>query len=232
MTRERQEWAQPLDRWTVLYYLHGNVVTVNATTFPVERDSIVFFAPGVKAGHARTGTESYHHFVTFNLPGDGPTRFALPTVVHEMSRILPDLKRSAERISDTQEPGFAFVWNLTWSVARNPAVLRAYAELYAAEEYILHKLAEKFSVEDIARHVSLSDRQLLRLFRREHGVTVQDFVRHKRVQEASRLLATTDLPIKIVGQRVGVRDTQQFNKLIRIDTGLSPTALRELSRSV
>jgi AraC-like DNA-binding protein len=57
-------------------------------------------------------------------------------------------------------------------------------------------------------------------------MTVQEFIRAKRVQEACRLLSTTDRTIKSIAAAVGVPDLAQFNKLIRAETGTSPRKFR------
>ncbi len=58
-------------------------------------------------------------------------------------------------------------------------------------------------------------------------MTIQEYVLQRRVQEASRLLLNTDLPIKLVAARVGMSDLQYFNKTRRTLCGLSPSRLRE-----
>lgn len=226
---ERLEWAQPLDRWTVLYYQHCNAVTVNAQTYLVEPGAMVFYAPGVKATHARVDEGTNHFFMTCNLPGNDGSRSAIPTHCPHMERVLPDMMRAAYRISDDRRPGIAFAWNLFWSVAQSAAVFRQHEELYAAESWIFQHLSDRFSVRDVAAVVDLSPRHLLRAFREEHRMTVQEYVRQKRVQEATRLLATTRSPVKEVAIKVGIPDLQQFNKLIRQETGASPRQFRRLA---
>lgn len=228
LTRERLEWAQPVDRWTVLYYRHANAVTVNAHTFQVDSDDIVFFAPGVKAAHAILGDNTHHLFLTCDLPGDDGTRAAIPTHASGMARVYPDWRRAADRVADDRRPGTAFAWNLFWGLAQGPSVIREHVELYTAEAWIFRNLDRRFSVSDVAEAASISTRHLLRAFRQEHRITIQEYVRQKRVQEAARLLATTDLPIKEIAAQVGIPDLHQFNKTMRDETGSSPRAFRLL----
>lgn len=228
LTHERLEWAQPVDRWTMLYYRHGNVVTVNAQTFAVQPDDVVFFAPGVKAAHAVLGENTHHLFLTCDLPGDDGTRAAIPTHAPSMARVYPDWRRAADRVADDRGPSRAFAWNLFWGVAQGLSVVREDVELYAAEAWIFRNLDRKFSVRDIADAANTSQRHLLRAFRHEHRMTIQEYVRQKRVQEAARLLATTTTPIKEIAVQVGIPDLHQFNKTMREETGSSPRAFREL----
>ncbi len=212
LTIERAEWVQPFDRWTAIYYHHPN--------------TLVVFAPGVRATHARLREGTYHHFITFNLPAAKGTIAAIPSVVHPASDYLASLNRAAQRIADDRRPAVAWAWNFVWSIAQNPAVSRSRAELYAAEEWIFRHLGRRFAVAELCEAVGLSQRHLLRAFRQEHRMSIQEFVRSKRVMEAARLLTTTELPVKEIAVRVGIADLQAFNKAIRTETGVSPRAFR------
>jgi AraC-like DNA-binding protein len=230
LTRDMIEWVEPIDRWRAIYYHHGNAVALDGTLTTIEPDTIVFFPPGIHGAHTRVGDDTYHHYLSFNLPATEGARLAIPLVVPNMSRILPDLRRAAERVSSTPRPTIAFAWNLVWSVALNPAVIRGRHELYAAEDWIMSNLNRRFSVPELAAAVGTSPRTLLTAFREEHRCTVQEYVRRKRVQEAGRLLASTNSSIKEIAFRVGIPDLQAFNKIIRMELGCSPRAFRGITR--
>lgn len=227
-TIERQEWIQPPDKWTAFYYQHANVVSINADVIAIEPDTIVMFAPTVRATNAKIGEGTQHQYLTFDLPAVKGDRLAIPLVVPNMARIFVDWRRASERVAEDRLPTVAFAWNLMWSLARNPVVLRERKELYAAEEWIYRNLNQKFSVPQLAEAVGVSPRKLLYAFHEEHRTSVQAFIRNKRVQEACRLLATTSIPIKEVAMRVGIPDLHAFNKIVRMDTGRSPRVFRQL----
>lgn len=225
----RLEWIQPPDRWAAVFYHHRNSVSVDAHTFAVEPGDLVFFPPGSRGCHSRVDDDTYHWFLLYLLPGPGKDLTAIPLHVKGVSRFQVDLEQACARISIDPRPLRAFIWNLMWALGKNPAVARSADELYAAENYILKHLDGALTVQAIADAANKSSRQLLRSFRHEHGVTIQEFIRRKRVQEATRLLSTTATPIKEIAARVGMADLQAFNKLIRTETGLSPRNFRERS---
>lgn len=225
----RLEWIQPVDRWAAVFYHHRNAVSVDAHHFAVEPGDLVFFPPSSRGCHSRVDDDTHHWFLLYVLPGPGVDLTAIPLHVKGVERFQLDLERAAARISIDPKPLRAFVWNLMWAVGKNPAVSRSADELYAAENYILKHLGESLTVQAIADAAGRSPRQLLRAFRHEHGTTIQEFIRRRRVQEATRLLSTTQTPIKEIASRVGVPDLQAFNKLIRVESGLSPRQFREKS---
>ncbi len=230
LNKEHVEFGTPADSWLAFFYHHGNAVTVGPHTYPVDPGDAILLSPGTRVAHARVGASTQYSYLSFNLPATEGQRYALPVHVAGVERMLPDLHRAIDRIAEDRTPAIAFAWNLVCAIARNPSVVRGQVELYAAEAYILANLQNRFSIADVSRECGLSPRHLLRAFRAEHGMTVQEFIRGKRVQEAVRLLLNTNLQIKEVAARVGVPDLHYFNKLMREGAGTSPRKYRQLER--
>ena len=230
LEENRQEWLQPVDRWLANYYQHSNVVHVGPSTLPVFPGTVVLFPPGVRCGHTRYGNNTEHYRVSFYLTGTAGPSFAVPLFNPNMETLYPSLHQAFLKIIDSPAAGAAWVWNFLWSQSLEKGVLREHAELYAAEDWILKHLSLNFTVPDLAEAVNVSARRLLRMFRSEHRMTIQEYIRNKRVQEATRLLSTSDRPIKEIANRIGMTDLQAFNKLIRAETGSSPTVFRQMER--
>jgi transcriptional regulator GlxA family with amidase domain len=229
--RARLEWIQPLDRWTVLYYQHSNAVGIDGEAFAVEPDTIVIFAPGVRGTNARCDDDTHHYFLTFSLPSQTGEQFAIPLIHNDMQRVFRDFDYAVSRVAYLKQPAIAFAWNLMWSIAQNRAVMREARELYIAEDWIYRHLNEKIPMAELAEAAGVSRRHLLAAFWREHRCSIQEFIQRMRVQEATRLLSTTDIAIKEVAARVGMPDLQAFNKLIRLRAGCSPRVFREVARA-
>jgi transcriptional regulator GlxA family with amidase domain len=113
-----------------------------------------------------------------------------------------------------------------WDVAEPRSIIRQQSILYEAEAFIEENLGRQFSVEEVCMAASTEHGGMLRAFRSEHGVSIQQFIVQKRLQEACRLLTATDLPIKEVAVRTGYVDLQQFNKMLRRHVGKSPSLVR------
>lgn len=225
----RQEWLQPIDLWTAIYYDHENTVTINSRTLPVKRDSIVVFAPGVRAAHGRIDAGTDHLYLSFNLPSDQGKRSAIPALVEQGHGMTTPFRRAIARVSGDLVQARAFAWGLVNHIALDPIYLRSHEALYAAEEFIARNLKQEIRVPEIADFAEVSHRHLLRMFREEHRMTVQEFIRKRRVQEACRLLTTTSRPIKQIAETVGVPELSQFNRLVKSETGVAPSAFRQIA---
>jgi AraC family transcriptional regulator len=86
------------------------------------------------------------------------------------------------------------------------------------------------TVMELAELCDLSERHLLRLFRREQGVSLIEFVREARLERAMELLSTTDWPLKVVAHRLGFSSHASFTAAFAREAGVSPTAFRRERR--
>jgi AraC-like DNA-binding protein len=228
--RENRElWLQPSQYWTAIYYHHSNAAIINARTFAVPADSICLFPPATRAGHTLIGDGTNHMFITFDLPAESGKRYALPHLISPAINHYSGFRHAVNLVSGDTLPAKSFIWNLLVSISLDPSTLRQHEALYAAEDFILRHLSESLRIPQIAEAAKISPRQLLRMFREEHRMTVQEFLRAKRTQEACRLLITTHRPIKVIAEQVGIPDLAQFNKLIRSETGTAPRVYREMA---
>lgn len=78
----------------------------------------------------------------------------------------------------------------------------------------------------IARRLGLSARQVSSAINRIHGSSVSQYVNNQRIDEARRLLATTDEPITRIMFDAGFLSKSNFNREFLRITGLSPKAWR------
>jgi len=91
---------------------------------------------------------------------------------------------------------------------------------------IEQNLSTPQKVDDIARSVGLSKRQLERIFRKLVGKSIQEFSRDLRVFYGLWLLANSDKTITAVATESGFSDISHFNRLFRATFGCAPSNLR------
>jgi anti-anti-sigma factor len=84
-------------------------------------------------------------------------------------------------------------------------------------------------LDDVAREIATSSRQLQRVFSELAGTAFRDELAAVRMQHGAALLLTTDLPVSEVAHRVGYRQAAQFAKAFRRHHGVSPSGLRRVS---
>ncbi|OLF10859.1 hypothetical protein BU204_31015 [Actinophytocola xanthii] len=94
-------------------------------------------------------------------------------------------------------------------------------------EVIERRYARPLSLRDVAAAVNISPGHLTSTVRRQTGRTVQQWITERRMVQARRLLAATDLPIGEVGRRVGFPDPGYFARAFGRTHGMSPARWRQ-----
>lgn len=109
-------------------------------------------------------------------------------------------------------------------LADDPLVAKtlAYVEAHLREPLTLGQLAER---------VHRSPSYLTTRVREQIGRSLMDYVIERRIQEAERLLETTDEPVSAIGEAVGYPEPSTFSRLFRKRYALSPAAWRKLKRA-
>jgi len=96
----------------------------------------------------------------------------------------------------------------------------------AAIAYVRDHYTESIGVDDLAAVAGFSRFHFSRLFKQSEGLSPGEYIIRHRLREATRLLQTTDLPLKAVAQRCGFADANYFGKAFRKVFGVSPGTLR------
>ncbi|MFI7673896.1 AraC family transcriptional regulator [Actinophytocola sp. NPDC049390] len=97
------------------------------------------------------------------------------------------------------------------------------AEVFAVIE---ERYPEPLSLRDVATAVNISPGHLTTTVRKRTGRTVQEWITERRMVQARRLLAATDLPVGEVGRRVGFPDAGYFARTFGKVHGISPARWR------
>jgi AraC family L-rhamnose operon transcriptional activator RhaR len=92
--------------------------------------------------------------------------------------------------------------------------------------YVQDNLDRPLPVEELARHVHLSVRQLSRLFIVHVGQSPAGYVERTRLDHAAALLVRSDLPIKRIAAAVGYGDVAGFTRAFTRRLGTPPGRFR------
>ena len=97
--------------------------------------------------------------------------------------------------------------------------------------FVEQNLHQPIQLEDIASHFHYSVRHINRLFQREHGVPLGQFILERKLQAAQQLLATTEHSVKHVAHSLGYMDVGYFCRLFRQNLMSTPTEYRAKLRA-
>lgn len=100
----------------------------------------------------------------------------------------------------------------------------------SAREFVQNFYTSDISLMDAAKAASLSTRQLSRLFVREMGMTVQEYIGFLRLKKAKELLAFSSMDITGIAFSLGFNSSDYFSTFFRKLEGLAPGAYRKLKQ--
>ena len=110
---------------------------------------------------------------------------------------------------------------------QRPSTIRLRSSLLEEANAIVERdYASDLSLDDIARRVASSRRQLQRAYAEIGGTTFRDHLTQVRMERAAELLATRMFTVREVAHRVGYRQPAQFAKAFRRHRGVSPSDFR------
>jgi AraC-like DNA-binding protein len=110
---------------------------------------------------------------------------------------------------------------------QRPSTVRLRTSLYEDATAIVHAEYDRdLSLDEIARRVASSRRQLQRAYAEIGDTTFRSHLTGVRMDRAAELLARRSLTVREVAHRVGYRQPAQFAKAFRRHFGVAPSDYR------
>lgn len=89
-------------------------------------------------------------------------------------------------------------------------------------DYIYYHLHEKITLQTLADAVGLTPNYLASLFKKEKGVTVQQYIRSRRIEAAKNMLLYSDYSATEISAFLSFSSTSHFIRIFREETGMTP----------
>lgn len=94
-------------------------------------------------------------------------------------------------------------------------------------KYINENYRGEISLTSAAQALNMNSNYVSQLFKREAGVTFVHYITQKRLEDAKKLLVTTQKPLTDIALEVGFNDTFYFIKTFKKLTGVTPGQYRD-----
>lgn len=102
--------------------------------------------------------------------------------------------------------------------------------IQAVKDYICHNINRELTRESIANEVFLNPSYLSRLFHKETGEKLSDYILRMRIGRARELLENTDEKITMISEQIGYSNDSYFIKTFKSVTGMTPYEYRKECR--
>ena len=94
------------------------------------------------------------------------------------------------------------------------------------KRYVKNNLTRKLTLNDIARNLHCSTVTLTEHFKREFGITINEYITKKRMELAEKLLLSTDKPLREIASMTGFADVEYFSRTFKKHHEISPASWR------
>lgn len=106
-----------------------------------------------------------------------------------------------------------------------------HAGIHRVQDILINQVEQKLNIEELARIVNMSARNLTRIFRKVTGISINDFRRLIRLEKAHQLLVQTNLTVEHIAQQCGFENPRQFRRIWKAAKGEVPSIFRKKKRS-
>ncbi|WP_240941234.1 AraC family transcriptional regulator [Paenibacillus sp. HB172176] len=118
-----------------------------------------------------------------------------------------------------------------WGSLNEPAARYPASRRNRQAEFILNwiedRYTEPYSLDEMARSLHLSSFYLTHLFKEATGISISEYIATRRVHQAALLLTTTNKPVSLVGEEIGLTNSSYFCKLFKSHRGITPHQYRK-----
>lgn len=219
----------PFHELTIL--LKGSMeYTVNGKTVSLTDGTAVYLPKG--STRMRLAPEESVDYVSFNFCTDGEVH--LPHRIEnaasgEILLLIAACDKIGSRIYPDASEETAHLFSCILLVLEAQAQAASISPLTKQiMEYIHEDLRRPVSLAEIGELTHYSPIYCTKVFKKEIGRSITDYLLEKRIDEAKKLLPDETLTVVQVAQAVGFGDYNYFSRLFHKRSGLSPTAYRRL----
>jgi two-component system response regulator YesN len=101
------------------------------------------------------------------------------------------------------------------------------ASILKAVEYIRQNYQQDLTLYEMAQVIFFNPHYFSRVFKQETGHTFMEYLTATRIEQAKKLLLTTNLSISRVAKKVGYHDANYFSRVFSKKEGFSPSKYRQ-----
>lgn len=237
-----------------LYYLAGGSrrILVQDRIYELEPGDAVLFKPNVfhrsmnSGSHIRYNIEFTSDFMSSYFTETASAEL-LSCFETEYIRLEPDECHELERLfrsarSEYESGGlfyisFACILKLLCSAAaRTPiqpkqCLTKASRTLQPVIEYINKNYADIVGIDEIASQCYLNKSYLCRLFKKETGMTLTQYINNVRIQRACEMISDTELDMTEIALRCGFSSAPYFSSVFKSAVKCTPSEFRAYKRA-
>ena len=114
------------------------------------------------------------------------------------------------------------------SIKNEDEISRLGAEM---KDFLNTQITSKFHIELLCKHISMSESQTIRIFKKDFGTTPYTYVLNKKIELAKKLLIDTNLSLREIAAKLCFSDEYYFSNIFKEKAGCSPSQYRKAQKA-
>ena len=98
--------------------------------------------------------------------------------------------------------------------------------------YIEENLNQKITIQEISEMIYISPYHFSRIFKAITGVSIQEYIRRRRLSESAKMLIETDIKIIEIAFSVSFESQEAFTKSFKHNFGITPMKFRKIKPNI
>jgi AraC-like DNA-binding protein len=94
-------------------------------------------------------------------------------------------------------------------------------------KYINDNITSPLSLTDVCQAVHLSKEYVARVFKKEMGITVTDYIIRQKLDLAKNMLSSDEMSLRNISEKLGYQDYNYFSRLFKRHYGISPMKMKK-----
>ena len=246
-TRDFRVYNPCLEFYVFEYIKSGDIIIEsNGVKYSAHRGDVYIFKPGTQVEYYSNGTEKIEK-IWFNMNGilldklfeayslknnviiahcDVENEFQRIHTLLQCSDTSPDIIASlAIRVHEIiikislANKNIDFSFDPGFSIAEK------------AKNFIKTRIYMKLSLALLANYFNVTDKYLIRVFKKKYGISPYSYLMNLRISEAKKLLIESELTVKDIASKLQFSESNYFSKTFRRYVGCSPVEYRKGCRN-
>ena len=95
------------------------------------------------------------------------------------------------------------------------------------KDFLNTQITSRFHLELLCKHISRSESQTIRLFKKFFGITPYAYITNRKIDFAKKLFIDTNLSVKEIADKLCFADEYYFSNIFKKKVGMSPSQYRK-----
>lgn len=200
----------------------GDIELVQKLMLPLKNEKLGFLSKN------SLQNLKYHLVVLISML----TRFAIeggmnPESAYTLSDIYIQQVDLLDSEEETEKIHKKIIFDYTNRMAKMDKTLCLSKKVIKTMDYIYDNIQSKIHISAIAKKIDINPNYLCELFKKETGISINKFIKKKKIEAAEKLLIHEDFSVCELADILGFASSSYFIKTFKSETGLTPSAYKQ-----